>query len=66
MGLNLNGKFLFAAKVGTGFDQRLLALLFKRFQKLIRPDCPFANLPEKVGSGRFGGGLTAAPMRKCT
>jgi bifunctional non-homologous end joining protein LigD len=58
------GKLMFAAKVGTGFGQKLLRLLHEKFQKLVRPNCPFANLPEKAG--RFGRGLTAAEMRRCT
>ena len=57
-------KLMFAAKVGTGFDQKLLKSLYQKFQKLIRPTCPFANLPEK--SGHFGRGLTAAEMKRCT
>lgn len=57
-------KFKFAAKVGTGFDQKQLKALHQKFQKLIRPDCPFVNLPEKAG--RFGRGLTAAEMKRCT
>ncbi|HEV2207907.1 MAG TPA: non-homologous end-joining DNA ligase [Verrucomicrobiae bacterium] len=56
-------KLIFAAKVGTGFDERLLSSLYQRFQKLIRPSCPFANLPEKVAVSR---GLTAREMRACT
>jgi len=56
-------KFLFAAKVGTGFDQKLLASLHEKFKELIRPDCPFANLPEKR-PGRQG--LSPAEMRRCT
>ena len=59
-----NKELKFAAKVGSGFDQKLLASLHKKFQKLIRSDCPFVNLPEK--SGRFGRGLTAAEMKRCT
>jgi bifunctional non-homologous end joining protein LigD len=56
-------KLLFAAKVGTGFDQNLLESLYNKFKSLIRPDCPFANLPEKrAGSS----GLSAAEMRRCT
>jgi bifunctional non-homologous end joining protein LigD len=56
-------KLLFAAKVGTGFDQKLLESLYNKFKNLIRPDCPFANLPEKrPGSS----GLSAAEMRRCT
>ncbi len=57
-------KLKFAAKVGTGFDQKLLKSLHQKFQKLTRPDCPFVNLPEKAG--RFGRGLTAAEMKRCT
>jgi bifunctional non-homologous end joining protein LigD len=58
------GKLMFAAKVGTGFGQKLLKSLHEKFQKLVRPDCPFVNLPEKAG--RFGRGLTAGEMRRCT
>jgi bifunctional non-homologous end joining protein LigD len=57
-------KLKFAAKVGTGFNQKLLKSLHQKFQKLTRPDCPFVNLPEKAG--RFGRGLTAAEMKRCT
>lgn len=56
-------KLLFAGKVGTGFDEKLLASLYQAFQKLRQPECPFANLPEKLDSSR---GLTASEMRKCT
>jgi bifunctional non-homologous end joining protein LigD len=56
-------KLLFAAKVGTGFDNKLLASLYQKFQKLIRQECPFANLPEKPGAG--GRGLTLSEMRRC-
>jgi len=58
------GKLLFAAKVGTGFDQKLLASLHNKFKRLVREDCPFANLPEKI-SGRWGPGLSMAEMRRC-
>ncbi|HEX4262712.1 MAG TPA: non-homologous end-joining DNA ligase [Verrucomicrobiae bacterium] len=57
-------KLMFAAKVGTGFDQRLLKSLHQKFQKLGRRDCPFANLPEQAG--QFGRGLTASEMKRCT
>lgn len=59
------GKLRFAAKVGTGFDQKLLASLYEKFKKLIRADCPFSNLPEKI-SGRWGQGLSLAEMRRCS
>jgi bifunctional non-homologous end joining protein LigD len=58
------GRLIFAGKVGTGFDERMLETLFRKFQSLVRPDCPFANLPEQsIGSGR---GLTRSQMRLCT
>jgi bifunctional non-homologous end joining protein LigD len=59
------GKLMFVSKVGTGFNQALLDFLYKKFQPLLQDTCPFANLPEKR-SGRFGQGLTASEMRKCT
>jgi bifunctional non-homologous end joining protein LigD len=55
-----SNRLLFAGKVGTGFNERLLASLFQRMQKLRRAQCPFANLPES-----FPGGLTASQMRSC-
>jgi bifunctional non-homologous end joining protein LigD len=63
VGYYKKSKLLFAAKVGTGFDQELLESLYNKFKKLIRPECPFANLPEKrPGSS----GLSGAEMRRCT
>jgi bifunctional non-homologous end joining protein LigD len=59
------GKLNFASKVGTGFDQRMLKSLNDQFKKLVRRDCPFANLPEKRSAGGRGG-LTVAEMRRCT
>ena len=56
-------KQLWKAKVGTGFDHKLLQSLYARFQKLTRPHCAFANLPEKRGTS---GGLTAGEMTRCT
>jgi bifunctional non-homologous end joining protein LigD len=64
VGYYQDARLLFAGKVGTGFDERLLASLHQKFQKRIRRDCPFANLPEKrLGSSQ---GLTAGQMRACT
>ncbi|HWF17719.1 MAG TPA: non-homologous end-joining DNA ligase [Verrucomicrobiae bacterium] len=57
-------KLMFASKVGTGFDEKLLKHLHEKFQKLIQPDCPFANLPTKHASGSVG--LGAAEMSRCT
>ena len=57
-------RLLFAGKVGTGFDTRMLASLHKRFKVEKRDDCPFADLPSKQG-GSMGSGHHArhdAPM----
>ncbi|PWU18530.1 MAG: ATP-dependent DNA ligase [Verrucomicrobia bacterium] len=65
VGYYQDGQLLYAAKVGTGFDQKLLASLYQKFQTLRRPDCPFANLPEqRIGSS--GAGMTASRMKSCT
>jgi bifunctional non-homologous end joining protein LigD len=52
-------RLIFAAKVGTGFNTKLLKSLYDRFQKLRIESTPFANLPER------GGHLTASQMRFC-
>ena len=56
-------KLLFAGKVGTGFDDKLLALLHKKFQAATRDDCPFADLPSKL-AGQWVQGITPGMMRK--
>lgn len=55
----------FAGKVGTGFNVKLLRELHGRFRKIRVDACPFVNLPEKR-SGRYGAGVTAAAMKRCT
>jgi bifunctional non-homologous end joining protein LigD len=62
VGYYSGGKLLFASKVGTGFDFRMLKMLFEKFRALSRERCPFANLTEPR---RGRGGLTAGEMRKC-
>ena len=57
-------KLLFAAKVGTGFNHKLLDSLYRKFQKLIHSQCPFTNLRERRGA--HGSGMTASEMRRCT
>jgi bifunctional non-homologous end joining protein LigD len=56
-------KFLFAGKVGTGFDTKSLAALHKKLKSEKRDDCPFADLPSKQG-GEWVLGITPAMMRK--
>ena len=67
-------KLLFAGKVGSGFTSQSLAMLHKQFQREKRDDCPFADLPSKLATGRVrptggqGGqwtqGITPSMMRK--
>jgi len=56
-------KLLFAGKVGTGFNTKLLASLHSRFKKEEGEDCPFADLPSKQG-GAWVQGITPAMMRR--
>jgi bifunctional non-homologous end joining protein LigD len=56
-------KFLFAGKVGTGFDTKSLTSLHKKLKSEKRDDCPFADLPSKQG-GQWVQGITPAMMRK--
>ncbi len=59
------GKLLYAGKVGTGFDRRLLQSLHTAFRRRPRATCPFANLP-LTRKSRFGTGMTAGEMKKVT
>lgn len=56
-------KLLFAGKVGTGFDTKMLALLHQKFKAKARDDCPFADLPSKSG-GQWSQGITPGMMRQ--
>jgi len=56
-------KFLFAGKVGTGFNTKSLASLHKKLKSEKRNDCPFADLPSKQ-DGEWVQGITPAMMRK--
>jgi bifunctional non-homologous end joining protein LigD len=56
-------KFLFAGKVGTGFNTKSLASLHKKLKSEKRDDCPFADLPSKQG-GQWVQGITPAMMRR--
>ena len=59
-----NRQLRFAAKVGTGFNERALGSLYRKFQELTQPECPFVNLPER--SSGASAGLTRAEMSRCT
>lgn len=75
VGFYENKRLLFAGKVGTGFDSKMLATLHTRFKPEKRAECPFADLPSKLATGRVrpaggqGGqwvqGITPAMMRRC-
>jgi bifunctional non-homologous end joining protein LigD len=56
--------FKFAARVGTGFSEKLLRSLFGDLQKIRVESCPFFNLPA-LGRNRWDLGLTAADMKRC-
>ncbi|HEY4302017.1 MAG TPA: non-homologous end-joining DNA ligase [Candidatus Didemnitutus sp.] len=60
-----DGRLIYAGKVGTGFNHATLAELHRRFERLRRMQCPFADLPRER-KPRFGAGLTAAGMRRVT
>jgi bifunctional non-homologous end joining protein LigD len=64
VGYHEKDRLLFAGKVGTGFNSKLLAALHKKFRAEAREDCPFADLPSKQG-GEWVQGITPAIMRKC-
>jgi bifunctional non-homologous end joining protein LigD len=57
-------KFMFAGKVGTGFNEKSLRALFSDLKKINIPNCPFINLPEKKGD-RWSPAMTLSEMRKC-
>ena len=56
-------RLLFAGKVGTGFNAKLLASLHKKLKAEKRDDCPFADLPSKQG-GQWVQGITPTIMRQ--
>jgi len=58
------GGLLYAARTRNGFTPALREQLYRRFQGLEIPTCPFVNLPE-ARSGRWGQGLTADKMKEC-
>ena len=61
VGVNENGKFKFAGRVGTGFSDKLLKALWLELNKIAVKACPFYNLPA-TGRG-LDPGLTVADMK---
>jgi bifunctional non-homologous end joining protein LigD len=58
-------EFIYAGKVGSGFDHALLKSLHAEFSRRRIEACPFANLPLDRTS-RFGAGMGRAAMREVT
>jgi bifunctional non-homologous end joining protein LigD len=56
-------KLVFASKVGTGFTAKSLSMLYKKFRKEGRDDCPFIDLPSKQ-NGQWVQDITPSMMRK--
>ena len=52
-----------AGKVGTGFDGKSLAALYKKMRAEQRETCPFSDLPSKQ-NGEWVQGITPSMMRK--
>src|SRR5215831_8308710 len=46
LGVHDEGSLRWVGNVGTGFDQKLLAGIFGRLQKLVTKTCPFAERPK--------------------
>src|SRR6266513_2060019 len=57
------GKLRFAGKVGSGFTEKSLSILHKKFREEEREDCPFIDLPSKQG-GAWVQGITPSMMKK--
>jgi bifunctional non-homologous end joining protein LigD len=55
---------MYTARVRSGLVPTTRRDLYRRLERKVIPDCPFANLPE-AKSGRWGQGLTAAKMKQC-
>src|SRR5207248_4533748 len=58
-----DGKLKFAGKVGSGFTEKSLSMLHKRFRAEERDDCPFVDLPSK-SAGQWSQGITPSMMKK--
>jgi bifunctional non-homologous end joining protein LigD len=57
------GKLKFAGKVGTGFTEKSLSMLYKKFREEERDDCLFVDLPSNQG-GQWVQGITPSMMNK--
>ena len=64
VGYHQDGQWLYAGKVGSGYNHEGLKSLHAEFMRRKVDACPFANLPTK--RPRFGAGMTAGAMREVT
>lgn len=64
LGYYEDGELRFAGKVGTGFNAKVLKMMYSRLSEIASKTCPFANLPEKK-RGRYGQNLTPAELKRC-
>jgi ATP-dependent DNA ligase len=65
IGYYKESRLIYVARVRNGFVPLTRRQVLARLQPLTILDCPFTNLPEK-DKGRWGTGLTAEDMKKCT
>jgi len=63
VGYHENGKLKFAGKVGTGFTEKSLSMLHKKFRTEERDNCPFVDLPHKT-AGQWFQNITPSMMKK--
>ena len=65
LGFYRKKELVFAGKVGTGFNTKLLRSLSSKFKEILRESCPFVNLPLPRGS-KWGQGISPSEiMRLC-
>lgn len=48
LGFFQNNKFIYAGKVGTGFDEQMLTLIYNKLLNIKQKICPFYNFNEKT------------------
>jgi len=58
-----DSRLKFAGKVGSGFTEKSLSILHRRFREEERNDCPFVDLPSK-SAGQWSQGITPSMMKK--
>jgi bifunctional non-homologous end joining protein LigD len=64
-GYYVDGKLIYAGRVGTGFNEKTLKAVCLKLRKIEVTECPFANLPERRSGSKWSPSLTAAEMRWC-